>query len=106
MYYKIMTGSKNSINELILFSLYSLNGDNKKSDFSSLIKECFVRFPAVFSFQKHPQWPDARKLDRPLRDLRKKKLIVISPQGLFKLTSKGGKLAKEVAKQLGQRKLL
>jgi hypothetical protein len=101
-----MADLKNSINELIIFSIYSLNEGNKKSNFSNLIEECFSNFPEIFSFKEYPQWPDARKLDRPLRDLRKKKITVGGPQESFKLTSKGKKIAREVAKRLGQRKLL
>jgi len=101
-----MSALKHSINELILFAIYSLGESSKKCTFEELIKECFSLFPKEFCFSKHPQWPDARKLDRPLRTLRKKKLITGSPQTSFSLTSSGRKLAQEIVKILKQRKLL
>jgi len=94
----------NSINDLILFILYSF-ADGKCS-FEELVKECFNQFPQVFSLKDYPQWPDTRKLDRPLRDLRKKKLIKGNPKTFFTLSPSGKKEAKEIAETLKQRKLL
>ncbi|MBZ9572956.1 hypothetical protein KJA17_02130 [Patescibacteria group bacterium] len=94
----------NSINDLILFVLYSFG--EGKSSFEKLVKECFNQFPQVFSLKGHPQWPDTRKLDRPLRDLRKKKLIKGNPQTFFTLTTLGKRRAKEIAETFKQRKLL
>jgi len=94
----------NSIQDLIIFVLYSFG--NKGCSFEKLVKECFNQFPQVFALKNYPQWPDTRKLDRPLRGLRKKKLIRGEPQTFFTLTSSGKKEAKEVAETLKQRKLL
>jgi len=93
---------KNSLNDLIIFCLYSLG---KKSDFEELVKECFSFFPELFSFSKIKDWPDSRKLDRPLRDLRKKKLIIGNPKTGFSLTKMGKKIAEETAKTFKQGKL-
>jgi len=101
-----MSTLKHSLNELILFAIYSLAESSKKCTFEELIKECFSLFPKEFSFSKYSQWPDARKLDRPLRALRKRKLITGSPQTSFGLTSSGKKIAREIAKTLRQKKLL
>jgi len=94
-----------SISELILFTIYSVTSNKEKCDFERLIKECFTLFPETFSFSKYPQWPDSRKLDRPLRLLRQRKLIKGDPKTYFSLTKTGQKIAIEIAKTFRQRKL-
>jgi len=97
-----MKSNKQSINNLILFCLYSAG---RRFSFEELIKECFSRFPERFSFSKIKKWPDSRKLDGSLRKLRKRKLITGNPKTFFKLTNLGRKTAEEVAKTFRQRKL-
>jgi len=94
------------INDLILFGIFSVVDNGKKCSFETLAHKCFILFPKVFFLQKHPQWPDTRKLDRPLRTLRDEKMIVGSPKTLFSLTKRGKKRALEVAKVFRQTKLL
>jgi hypothetical protein len=93
----------NSINDLIIFSLYSM--PSGKSTFEKLVNECFKNFPEVFSLKSYPKWPDSRKLDRPLRTLRKKGLVTGDPKTSFSLTPRGKKEAQEIAKILRQKKL-
>lgn len=93
---------KESLNDLIIFSIYSAGN---RCSFEELVKECFDSFPEYFSFPKIKKWPDSRKLDRPLRTLRKKKLIIGSPKTSFKLTILGKKLAAEITKSFRQRRL-
>jgi len=95
-----------SIKDLILFSMYLLSRNREKCTFDRLIKECFSLFPKAFSFSEYKKWPDSRKLDRPLRTLRKKKLISGNPKSYFSLTKSGKKLAEELGKILRQKKLL
>ena len=90
---------------LILFSIYSVTSGREKCDFERLIKECFTLFPEAFSFSEYPKWPDSRKLDRPLRALRQRKLIKGDPETLFFLTKTGQKIAIDIAKTFRQRKL-
>jgi len=97
---------KHSVNELILFTIYSLNKSSKKCTFQELIKECFSLFPKKFCFSKYPKWPDARKLDRSLRTLREKKIISGNLQSSFVLTFSGKKMAEEITKTFCQKKLL
>ena len=97
---------RTSINDLILFCINSLNSKKDKCTFEKLIKECYDFFPQAFGFQSLKKWPDSRKLDRPLRTLRKRKLIKGNPKALFSLTNLGKKKAEEVSKTFGQRKLL
>ena len=94
-----------SINNLILFGLYSVIENKEKCTFERLVKECFTLFPKAFGFSQHPQWPDSRKLDRPLRSLRKERLILGDPKTSFSLTKSGKRIAIEIAKTFRQRKL-
>ena len=97
---------KLSINGLIIFGIHSLGSNGKKCTFERLVKKCFTLFPQVFSFAEYPELPDSRKLDRPLRTLRKRKLITGNPKTIFSLTKQGRQLALEIAKSLSQKKLL
>ena len=94
-----------SIADQIMFSIYFVISNREKCDLERLIKECFTLFPETFSFSKYPQWPDSRKLDRPLRALRQRKLIKGDPVTIFSLTKSGQKIAVEIAKSFRQRKL-
>jgi hypothetical protein len=93
------------ITDLILFGINSIIENREKCTFERLIKECFTLFPQAFSFLKYSRWPDSRKLDRPLRLLRKRKLITGDPKAYFSLTKLGKKTAEEIAKTFRQRKL-
>ena len=95
-----------SINNLILFGIYLVSTDSKKCSFQALVKKCFNLFPKTFALFGNSKWPDTRKLDRPLRTLRDKRLISGDPQATFSLTKKGKKTALGVAKIFTQRKLL
>jgi len=96
---------KVSTNDLILFSIYSVMAKKEKRTFERLVKECFILFPKSFSFSRISKWPDSRKLDRPLRTLRKRRLITGDPKSFFSLTKLGRKTAEETAKVFRQRKL-
>jgi len=93
------------INELILLGIYSTANNGKKCTFERLVKESFILSPEAFCFSKNPEWPDSRKLDRPLRTLRKRKLIIGNPKTYFSLTKLGKKMAVEILKTFRQRKL-
>lgn len=93
------------ISDLILFSIYSVISGKGKCDFERLVKECFTLFPKTFSFPKYSQLPDSRKIDRPLRTLRKRRLIKGDPKTFFTLTKNGQKIAEEIATTFRQRKL-
>jgi len=97
---------KVSVNNLIIFGIYSINRNGKECTFEPLVKKCFTLFPKVFSFSRYSKWPDARKLDRPLRTLRNQKLISGDPKSSFTLTKRGRKIALEIAKAFTQKRLL
>ena len=76
-------------------------------EFEELVKNCFKIFPDYFSLKNYPKWPDTRKLDRPLRLLRSRKLVRIDKStGIVVITSAGKREAKEIAKTLKQGRLL
>ena len=93
------------INDLILLGIYLLEKEGKKCDFESLIEKCFKLSPESISFKRN-KWPDSRKIDRPLRSLRKNSLIKTNPELLFSLTKKGVKKSLEIIKILYQGKLV
>lgn len=96
---------KLGINELILFCVRSIIKNKEKCTFQRLVKESFILFPEIFGFPNFSRWPDSRKLDRPLRTLRKRKLITGSPKTFFSLTKSGKRIAEETAKTFRQGKL-
>ena len=102
----MIKNSKFSVNDLILFCIYSVNLNREKCSFERLIKECFTLFPETLRFQRYPIWPDSRKIDRPLRVLRNEKLIIGDPKTIFMLTKEGEKKAAEIDRALKQGKLL
>ena len=95
-----------SVNDLLLFSIHSVILNNEQCSFDRLVKECFILFPDAIKFLRYPIWPDSRKLDRPLRALRKEKLIIGDPKSFFMLTEAGVKKAVLIDKTLRQGKLL
>ncbi len=103
---KNLAFDKTSINDLILFNIYSVIVNNEICSFERLLKECFTLFPEVFGFARYPLWPDSRRLDRPLRSLRDGKLIKGDPKTEFFLTKEGKEKAQQIAKILRQGKLL
>jgi len=99
-------GSNFSVEDLILFCVHSVVANSEQCSFERLIKECFTLFPETLRFVRYPIWPDSRKLDRPLRALRKEKLIVGDPKTYFILTKNGEEKAVMLSKKLKQGKLL
>ncbi len=105
---------KTSVNNLILLGLWSL-GFDKKVSFEQLLEQCFHLFPKKFSFPSCKKWPDSRKLDRQLRNLRAKKLIRykiesrkvggLKPE-IFSLSSLGKKKAEQTLNLFRQTRLI
>ena len=88
------------VSDLILFSVYLVTKSKEKCTFERLVAECFNNFPKVFAFKRYPQWPDALKLDRQLRTLREKGLIIGNARSYFSLTKFGRLEAAKVESML------
>lgn len=86
--------------QLIAYAILSVKRKGDDCTFERLVKECFELFPKSFSFSRYPDWPDSLKLDRPLRDLRHKKIIFGKNDTSFKLTGLGDRFAVEIEKRL------
>ncbi|MFH1401992.1 MAG: hypothetical protein ABIG40_03470 [Parcubacteria group bacterium] len=93
------------MNELILLGIHSITDRGEKCTFERLAKESFDLFPVAFYFSQYPGLPDSRKLDRPLRTLRRKKLIIGDPKTSFSLTKLGKKVAVQISETFRQKKL-
>ncbi len=102
---KIKIGEETTIHDLLILSISILNKNNKRANFENILKKCFNLSPEIISFEEN-NWPDARKIDRPLRGLRNKKLLKKNENNCFELTKKGKKRSSETIKSLYQGKLL
>jgi hypothetical protein len=95
-----------TVEDLILFCVHSVISNSEQCSFERLVKECFSLFPDSVKFMRYPIWPDSRKLDRPLRALRKENLIIGDSKSYFLLTKYGETKVTEISKILRQGKLL
>ncbi len=92
-----------SINDIILFII---NISPKEGvSFEDLLEGCFKKFPESISFSKNKNWPDSRKLDRPIRSLKLLGLIKMNSQDNFILSEKGRKRADMISRSMSQEKL-
>ena len=66
-----------------------------------IVFACFLLFPQKFALKKYPRWPDSAVVSRRLSDRRNKGYIAVNIDPGFKLTAKGLRLAKKIAKVLG-----
>ncbi|MCD6402382.1 hypothetical protein J7L36_00805 [bacterium] len=94
-----------AIKDAILYAIYLVNSDKGECTFEHLVKKCFDIFPKDFSLSNYPQWPDTRKIDRPLRRLRQQGLVKNNKDGSYALTRKGEELAARLTKILKQQSL-
>ena len=92
-------------NDLILVSLFRLESSGQKPNFEKLLKQCFDIFPQRFGLSGYHHLPDSRKLDRPLRTLRARKMIKGNPRESFSLSVAGRKRAFQVINLFRQKKL-
>ncbi|MBA7582061.1 hypothetical protein ES708_23981 [subsurface metagenome] len=88
------------IHSLILICIEDVISSKSDCTFERLVYECFANYPKVFGLFRYPQWPDSNKLDRPLRKLRERGLIVGSPKLGFSLTEDGKHKVSRVRKTM------
>lgn len=97
---------KRTLQDLILFCIFLVTENKEVPTVERLVGECFRLFPKSFGLKGYPKWPDSRKLDRTLRDLRRKKLVTGDPKTSFTLTEHGKRKVGEMLKDFRQKKLL
>lgn len=95
-----------SLDDLITLAIDNVTKKGEDCTFERLVYECFTLFPKSFSFFRYSQWPDSNKLDRPLRKLRERGLIIGNPKIGFSLTEFGQKTADEVRRGLGRHRAI
>jgi len=93
-----------SINHLILLVIWNFSEKKEKCTFEKLTKECFETFPESFSLGNYPL-PDSRKLDRPIRLLKSKKMVKPASGSGLVPTKKGEAKAREINRVFSQEKL-
>ena len=81
--------SNSSLEDMILICIDNVIKTNKKCSFGNLVKECFLKYPKYFSLNDVPEYPDSLKLDRPLREMRQKGIIIGSPVTYYSITDFG-----------------
>lgn len=89
-----------NLQDLIIIGIFYVSEKNETCTFEKLVAECYQKFPKSFSFKRYPQWPDSLKLDRPIRTLRNKGLIVGTIKDVIFLTQFGREKAIELIKLL------
>lgn len=88
--------------QLLIFSVFSLQKSGKEVTFEELVKEAFEIFPERFKLLiKDRMWPDASLINKSwLRCRTDKKWITGNRASGFSLTPMGKKVAMDIAKQL------
>ncbi|HKY53640.1 MAG TPA: hypothetical protein VJM08_05000 [Anaerolineales bacterium] len=97
--------SKITLNDLVMYSLYTLHKQGSEITPEDAISACFILFPKRFSLRKYPQWPDSAVVRRRWSDCKSKGYLRGSDVKGFKLTAKGIKRAEKLEKSLGSVKL-
>jgi hypothetical protein len=87
--------------ELLVFSVYYLIERKIEISLENIVFVCFLLFPRKFSLKKYPRWPDSALVGRRWSNARRKKYIVANADFEYRLTTKGLRLLKQVAKKLG-----
>jgi hypothetical protein len=92
------------IDQLVVFSVSSIEDQGEECTFERLVNECFTFFPGVFGFLRYPQWPDSARINKSwLRCRTDKGWISGSTKEGFRITPLGANIAKEIAKTLGSK---
>jgi len=90
-----------TLNDLVVYSIYHLYNQGGEITSEDIISVCFKLFPKRFSLRKYPQWPDSAVVTRRWSDIRNRGYVVGNTAKGFKLTAKGIRFARKLAKILG-----
>lgn len=94
--------SKITLNDLVIYSIYTLHMQGLEITSEDAISACFLLFPRRFALQKYPQWPDSAVVRRRWSDVKNKGYLLGSAVKGFKLSAKGIKHAEKLEKSLGR----
>jgi hypothetical protein len=90
------------LNDLVVYSIYTLHKQGLEITSEDIISACFVLFPKRFSMRKYPQYPDAGIVNRRRSDCKSKGYLRGNAIRGFELTARGIKRAEKVEKLLGE----
>lgn len=86
---------------LIVFSVHYLIEHKIEITLEDIVSLCFLLFPHKFGLKRYPRWPDSAPISRHWGDVRRKRYVTANDYLGYRLTSKGSRLVKWVAKVLG-----
>jgi hypothetical protein len=90
------------LNDLVVYSVYTLHKQGLEITSEDIIATCFVLFPKRFSMRKYPQYPDSGIVSRRWSDCKSKGYLKGNAAKGFELTARGIKRAEKVEKSLGE----
>jgi hypothetical protein len=90
------------LNDLVVYSVYTLHKQGLEITSEDIISTCFVLFPKRFSMRKYPQYPDSGIVSRRWSDCKSKGYLKGNAAKGFELTARGIKRAEKVEKSLGE----
>lgn len=84
--------------EMILIAIYRVaSGTTNRVPFESIVIQVWRDFPPHFSLSNHPEYPDSYSVSKRLySDLITKRLVVSLRKQVYRLTSKGLRLAQQL----------
>lgn len=97
--------AKIPLNDLLVYSMYSLHRQGSAIAAEDIISACFVLFPKRFSLKKYPQWPDSGIVSRRWSDCKRRGYLRGNALDGFQLTARGIKRAEKIQKSLGRVKI-
>jgi hypothetical protein len=86
---------------LIVFAVHYLIGHKIEITLEDIVSLCFLLFPHKFGLKKYPRWPDSAPINRHWGDVRRKRYVTANDYLGYRLTTRGIRLVKRVAKVLG-----
>ena len=86
---------------LIVFAVYYLIEHKIEITLEDIVSLCFLLFPHKFGLKRYPKWPDSAPISRHWGDVRRKRYVIANDYLGYRLTTKGTRLVRRVAKVLG-----
>ncbi len=86
---------------LIVFAVHYLIEHKIVITLEDIVSLCFLLFPHKFRLKRYPRWPDSAPISRHWGDVRRKRYVTANDYLGYRLTTKGTRLVRRVAKVLG-----